>query len=107
MLASQHFCSGETGIVSRKLWKKGEKKKAVFSPTRYPGFCAQQEAGGALLSGKAQVSEPAWAGIPGENHLAPGVEHLAVPPRPHPCALAPPDKGQLVSWWLQDMEEQV
>lgn len=36
------------------------------------------------------------AGIPWENHLAPGGEHLAGPLCPHARGLASPDKGQLV-----------
>lgn len=70
--------SAEKRMCLQKTLEKGrEEKKLHFPPTKYPGFCTQQEAGVTSSVEKSRcVNVPGVGGIPWENHLAAGVEQL-------------------------------
>lgn len=92
----------EKGLLAENFGKRERRKKLYFPLQDSQGFVPSKR-----LGVPSSVEKPRCLNLPGlggragmswENHLAPGVEQLAGPPCPHARALAPPDKGQLVSW---------
>lgn len=92
----------EKGLLAESFGKRERRKKLYFPLQDSQGFVPSKR-----LGVPSSVEKPRCLNLPGlggragmswENHLAPGMEQLAGPPCPPARALAPPDKGQLVSW---------